>query len=884
MALAAFAADLDERRLVWAHYVGWTIPTEVSLPPARHYEFPVHERGEEPFKDEINRALAAGIDGFFVDVSILTKWRPGFYFNVEALLKASEGTPFMVAPCLDLKTTVSNQIDQIVWMMKRFGDHPNYPKIRGKYVLATYTYHIWTPDEWRQMLDGCAAAGCPIYLVGNVKPSCGVLLPKRLEEYKDVFDVCYSFAYTGREQLTVAEENRGVGEWCKANGKLFMPCIHPGYIGGWMSWNNATYIPFEGNGKFIRDLSSALERGEWLHLTSWNDNVETTLQPMASTPGYRRLLRAATDEFKRLPASAESADVLFAYHREELPGTLIRIEALRLPSKEKGALAVSGRLTGDGGRTVAKLKAQKLSKPWQRVEWLVPSGGFADESEIEPVFEMVSASRKVSAAFPHLSIRTPWIENQVTVRATFADMAKVDSALEIRRKGKSALEATLKFKSPAKVRRAILYRNDRPAGQFGAKGGDLSGIPLLFRGACRFELKCDGKSRIALAMRKSGKIGYDGFYWDNSKIVNRPHVTYEDRISAWVEGEEDAALEFSSDEGGTVAVKLSELAAKRRFPLRNGTLELSAFPDCTLREMPTLGLSEGELRLRLFDRAPYSGDVYFVRFELENSTIAESVRIRPFAGEKELVEMPILETPITIETYPGRLGLPQIVPNVVYNEFLTPDGELPIKNTSVVRRKVAAGALRREYWAFEGSGKSAVSDRWADVSKAEFGEGPGGRKALKFDGASGRSVRLPIRMWPMDSATVEFDIAPEPPDGKPRTIIRRDGWGAAFTVRQLGDGRLEAVWSGVGCGGVWDVKCAEKFTVAGSTPVRPGRWTRVKLVNDHAKIRLYVDGRPDGETAVRPFRVYGPSTVYIGVDKPGSEPYRGFFSRLKIRP
>ena len=246
--------------------------------------------------------------------------------------------------------------------------------------------------------------------------------------------------------------------------------------------------------------------------------------------------------------------------------------------------------------------------------------------------------------------------------------------------------------------------------------------------------------------------------------------------------------------------------------------------------------------------------------------------------------MPILETPITIETYPGRLGLPQIVPNVVYNEFLTPDGELPVKSTAVVRRKVAAGALRREYWAFEENGKSAISDRWADISKAEFGVGPDGRKALKFDSSGKGEVKLPYRMWPMDTATIEMDLAPAASDGKDRTIIRRDGYGAAFTLRQLADGRLEAMWSGVGSGGVWNVQCREKHVVASRNALPVGKWSRVKLVNDNSAVKLFIDGKLEGVREYVPFRSYGPTSVFIGRDKAGQEPYHGFFSRLKIQP
>ena len=147
------AEDVSARRMAWAHYVGWTVPDQVSLQPADFYSFPAYEHGKEPYAEEVRRAMDAGLDGFFVDVSVQYKWRPGFYYTVERLLDGAQGTDFRVAPCLDVKTDVSNQIDNICWMLNRFGNHPNYPRVGDRYVMATYIYHEWAPDEWRVMLD-----------------------------------------------------------------------------------------------------------------------------------------------------------------------------------------------------------------------------------------------------------------------------------------------------------------------------------------------------------------------------------------------------------------------------------------------------------------------------------------------------------------------------------------------------------------------------------------------------------------------------------------------------------------------------------------------------------------------------------------------------------
>ena len=876
-ALTVCGAGLDERRLAWAHYVGWTVPTEVSLPAAEHYEFPMHERGgANAFKDEVKRALDMGLDGFFVDVIVMREWRPGYFFNVEALLKASEGTGFMVAPCLDGKTDVSNQIDQIVWMMQKFGGHPNYPRIDGKYVLATYTYHEWKPEEWKAMLDGCETAGFPLYLVGNVKPSCGVLTPKMLEKYREAFDCCYSFAYTGGETLSVAEENKGVADWCAANGKLFMPCIHPGYIGSWLKGHNADYIPFEGHGKFLRDFDSALKAGQWLHFTSWNDNVETTLQPMASTPGNRQLLRAATETFKRLTPSAEKIDVSFAYHREELPGTLVRIEAVRLPAKEKGPAVVCGRLVGDDGKTVVSLPEKKLLREWERVEWLVPSADLLCNSELIPVFSMKTPSSSRQGTFPALAFRTPWIENQITVHATFDSMAEVKNTFSVAGRP-GGIRAQLSFSAPASVSRAILYRNDRPCGQFRsqAQNAGFAGFPLLLRGACRFELAVPG-GRVIAAARRGQQKGYDGFDWDEHKVVCSPSALNSDAIAVWLEGAPETEVVFTSDVDGVRRIRLGELAKMRKLALRNGRLAAQVFPDCTLRELPTLDLTQGTLSLDLFDRSPVPSDTFYVRFELADGRVSETPRVRPFNPKPKLRNRPLLETSVTMETHAGAEGLPVIAPKVVYREYLTPEDKMPIRGTRRLERVMSDAVLRRELWPLEKDGRSIVSDRWVFADEALFGSGPDGRCGLRL-GETKDTVKLPLMMWPQDTAVIKFDIAPMKLCEAP--VIRRVGYGTAFTLRMLGNGTLEATWSGVGSNGVWDVKPAKVAKIASSVPLEIGRWTSIRLEYDLAELKLSFDGREVARGVCPPFRAYGPNTVFLG-----GAGFDGYIAHLSIRP
>ena len=169
-----------------------------------------------------------------------------------------------------------------------------------------------------------------------------------------------------------------------------------------------------------------------------------------------------------------------------------------------------------------------------------------------------------------------------------------------------------------------------------------------------------------------------------------------------------------------------------------------------------------------------------------------------------------------------------------------------------------------------------------DVTADSFGKGAEGRAALKFTGSE--RIRLPLREWPMDTARIELELAPEDAAGKVRSVIHRKGHGAAFTLKQLGDNRLEAVWSGIGKGGVWKVETASRTAVTANVPLQPGRWTKVCLENDHRHIRILLDGRLSGEVPFSTFRCHGPVSIFLGGGEDGCAGYRGHLRSLRVGP
>ena len=93
--LAGFAADVSERKMVWAHYVPWFTPDNVSQMPDRYYDFPQHDAGADPFREEVRRAIALGVDGFFNDMVAHAGGTTAFW-DLRPFLKAAEGTDFQL--------------------------------------------------------------------------------------------------------------------------------------------------------------------------------------------------------------------------------------------------------------------------------------------------------------------------------------------------------------------------------------------------------------------------------------------------------------------------------------------------------------------------------------------------------------------------------------------------------------------------------------------------------------------------------------------------------------------------------------------------------------------------------------------------------------------
>lgn len=89
ISLIGLGADVSGRKMVWAHYVPWYTPNNASQISYRFHSYPQCAVGENPFRDEVLRALEQGIDGFFNDV-IAHRGGETSYWDLRPFLKAAE--------------------------------------------------------------------------------------------------------------------------------------------------------------------------------------------------------------------------------------------------------------------------------------------------------------------------------------------------------------------------------------------------------------------------------------------------------------------------------------------------------------------------------------------------------------------------------------------------------------------------------------------------------------------------------------------------------------------------------------------------------------------------------------------------------------------------
>ena len=897
-ALGVMGAEVGDRNMVWAHNTPWFFPQDNPGYPQYYYNFPLQESKDTPnglmdsFREEIRIAQEKGLDGFFLDHGGDPHGAaPHWSFRLPAYLKAAEGTDFQVAICIDTKISAEYWVKWLSKLLKENGNHPNYPKVGDQYVVCTYQFlhgengygkSSWNREDWRKLHAAMRSAGYPIYLIGNVAPLPNARLDlKQLEETKDIYSALYLFDSPAHCLEPPEVNNQLLAEFCRKNGKRFMPSLHPGYWGAWLTNTNDFYNPFRGFDCFYRQFADGKKyQPKWTHLTTWNDLVETGVFERLYTFGQAETLRRYANDLKGTPILTASTEVLVSYLHEVLPGELLRIEAMSMPSTRQEPLVIKGVLRDLDGKVVWTLAPQAAAPDrYARVEWLIPTHELAFTPVLQPEFTVGVGEETLTRKSIPIYLVSSWLQNCVTVNVPLNRMlADFPQEFKVRQEG-NRLEATVAFSSPNPLKRIMLFRNDRPAGVFFPEQREdemlLNVLMTSMPKAVRITFENGYLLRAFRRGTNKGAKWQDITFFDYGRDFFVAADSSSGHMAMALTGTKDLKLIVTNAEGKRTVIPAELLVRRRRFVNRDIDIRMSV--DNTLFRDEPLDRRQGELTLNLFAAAPQPTDNFYLRYETMDGRYFFSQPIYPFSPNR-CETRTLLATPWTLESSRGESA-------VAFRgepEFLTPESQQPIRGNFTVRVPVSVLTARSAVWDFDGD-DGLILDRYGDhdfsVDRKMLVEDGRGGRALKLDGTA--RAMLPARLWPMSGVGVtELAVRPEAIGEKPQTIVFKDGWYDGININLLPDGRIEVIRCYIG-----EANNQNDITMQAlrsRSAIKAGEWATIRVEADHGILKLLIDGKEEGVVQQGAFRSHGNGRVSFGGAMPGCVPFRGLVDDLKL--
>ena len=874
------AASITTRqRLVWCHYTAWHDWNKASSAAKRYYDLPLaHPVGDhqKDYRLEVDAALRMGIDGFLVD---LVRGEI-FSDHTVKMLEAARGTPFMVSVCLDgFGDPAPRLAEKTAKLFRRIGDHPNLPRVDGKPVVATFWAFRASPEYWRDFRAELANRGVRLFLVGDPdshwsRPA----TPTEHERYAGCFDMIYSFGELGRGGKQPLAETfevlAGSAKTTTSSGK-WMGGVKPGYLGAWLNGRNDFYNPFNGFDQYWLSWEHAVANDTaWMHLTTWNDLDETPLQPMVfQFHAYSELTRYWKDRWRGTYQPTESPRIYLAYQREQVLGTVQRIELVSLPTVEKTITAVL-EIRDMSGKQRLSLPALTFSgSETVRRDWAVPTAAFADTPVLEPVLHITAGQTELTRRLPFIVLRTGWIANQVVVKVPVHEMSDGQAALTVTRDESGHLQASVTLNAPsAEVAHVTLWRNDRSFAAFTKDVPRGVGYQLAFSHIRDVNLTIDITGGEFVRAYGTNFTKAPTLTWDATSLATR-FEKYQ-HLAAELLDTGNATLSVTVDDAAPQIVRLADLredsvevvAGDRKAVCRLALSEV----DLISANPPQLGMSHGTLPGRWYTDSAYAQDLFYARCETSDGRVFYSNAVTPFSNQLPAVPTTILQT---AEFLDGGVKSFLVPP-----PFTTPEPLAVSAHPAMVQQMEwnvdhgdgSRDSRGRNHLYLGGAGQRYGRDAKRVPTRVARQDVPG--HCLSFDGIDD-IVQIPIRQMPVGAFTVSLDICPGGDGGKAQTVLGRSGWQGCPVLALLADGRLQ--------GGRGLQKPHESLLVESKVPLPKGAWSHIDMNFDERTVRLFVNGVPVGSVSGKPVRVYGNARIYLGGD-PG-HPFCGKIDNVVIR-
>lgn len=175
--------------------------------------------------------------------------------------------------------SASSVRENMVSLEKTYGKHPAYYRKDGKPMFFIYDSYLIPAEEWARVFTpegDLTIRGTEYDAIGI-----GLWVKENEEDYFLMSGLDGFYTYFAADGFTFGSTSSNwakMQEWAEANGKIFIPCVGPGYIDTRVRpWNTPTIRDREEGSYYGRMFGAAISSGApFIGITSFNEWHEGT--------------------------------------------------------------------------------------------------------------------------------------------------------------------------------------------------------------------------------------------------------------------------------------------------------------------------------------------------------------------------------------------------------------------------------------------------------------------------------------------------------------------------------------------------------------------------------------------------------------------------------
>lgn len=218
-----------------------------------------------------------------INVVVVTWWGKNDFGSPALPVLFDEAAKHHLKVCFHIEPYEGRNAESIragiAELIEKYGSHPAFYRMDGKPCFFIYDSYITPASEWARVFSPTG----DITIRGTELDSkiIGLWVKDKEQDFflQSGMDGFYTyFAATGFTYGSTPAHWKELQDWADHNGKIFIPCVGPGYIDTRVRpWNTATIRDRE-NGKYYDDMfKAAIETGTSnIAITSFNEWHEGT--------------------------------------------------------------------------------------------------------------------------------------------------------------------------------------------------------------------------------------------------------------------------------------------------------------------------------------------------------------------------------------------------------------------------------------------------------------------------------------------------------------------------------------------------------------------------------------------------------------------------------